>query len=327
MPKNTKLTTTFDQKPDKDYKNLLEELRSILSENLYKAYKAVDNIKVQAYWQLGERIVREELKREDRADYGKYLINNLSVDLGIKKRRLYEIVKFYRCYEIVRSVTAQLSWTHYVCLIDIENEKERKFYEQKSIIHSWSVRELKKQIKNRLYKKTTPKEVSKTIRTKLPAIHPQEIFKNTYHFNFMELQASEKKFEQKIIQNIENFLKELGGDFTFLGRQVPIKIGRQTHYIDMVLFHKGIPCTVLVDFKIGKLDSRDIGQMNKYVSYYRQNRQYAYENDSIGLIICREADSEEVVYALADLEQKIFIAKYKVKLPSENKIKKIIHKL
>ena len=95
----------------------------------------------------------------------------------------------------------------------------------------------------------------------------------------------------------------------------------------MVLFHKGIPCTVLIDFKIGKLDSRDIGQMNKYVSYYRQNKQYTYEQDSIGLIICREADSEEVVYALADLEQKIFFAKYKIKLPSEDKIKKIIHEL
>ncbi len=87
------------------------------------AYKTVDNIKVQTYWQLGERVVREELKHKDRADYGKYLIPDLAGDLGVKRSELYRIIKFYRCYPIVRSVTGQLSWTHYVVLIEIEAEK------------------------------------------------------------------------------------------------------------------------------------------------------------------------------------------------------------
>ena len=129
------------------------------------------------------------------------------------------------------------------------------------------------------------------------------------------------------IRLFEKFLKELGEDFAIQGRQVPIKIDNQTHYIDLVLYHIGIPCRVLVDLKIGKLDSRDIGQMNKYIGYYRRNKQYEHEKDTIGLIICKEAGNEEVMYALDGLEKKIFIAKYKVKLPSEEKIKKAIQGL
>ncbi len=98
---------------ERGYKDLLHELKSILAKGQYADYKAVDNIRVQTYWQLGERIVREELNNQGRADYGKYLVDNLAVDLGVKRQRLYEFVQFYRVYPIVRSVSGQLSWTHY----------------------------------------------------------------------------------------------------------------------------------------------------------------------------------------------------------------------
>jgi predicted nuclease of restriction endonuclease-like (RecB) superfamily len=331
MPRKTKqvIPAIKALETDKDYQNLLDELKSIIAQGQYQAYKAVDNIKVQTYWQIGERIVREELKHKDRADYGKYLIENLSVDLGTPKRRLYEIVKFYRVYPIVRSVTAQLSWTHYVALTDIENKEKRAFYENQAVIHSWSVRELKKQLRAKLYENTPKKEIQAVFQTKLPSIRPQEVFKDTYDFQFIELHSgqNEKDLENKILDNFEKFLHELGEDFSILGRQVPLKIDGETHFIDLVLYHRGIPCIVLVDLKIGKLDSRDIGQMNKYIGYYRRYKQYAHEQDTIGLIICREAGREEVVYALDGLEEKIFIAKYKVKLPSEAKIKKAIKNL
>ena len=326
MPKKTSSKNLVVR--DKDYKSLLAELKSIIAKGQYQAYKAVDNIRVETYWQLGERIVREELKQQERADYGKYLIDNLAVDLEIPRRRLYEIVRFYRVYPIVRSVTAQLSWTHYVSLIEIENEHQRAFYENKAVLNSWSVRDLKKQITAKLYENTSQKDIQAAFQTKLPAVHPQEVFKDTYDFDFIKLQADpdEKELEDKILSNFEKFLHELGEDFSILGRQVPIKIDRQTHFIDIVLYHRGIPCVVLVDLKIGKLDSGDIGQMNKYIGYWRRNKQYEHEQPTIGLIICREGGREEVIYALDGLEEKIFIAKYKVKLPSEAKIKKAIRK-
>ena len=326
MPKKTSSKNLVAR--DMDYQSLLAELKSIIAKGQFGAYQAVDNIRIQTYWQLGERIVREELKQKDRADYGKFLIENLAVDLNISRRRLYEIVRFHRVYPIVRSLTAQLSWTHYVSLIEIENEHQRVFYENKAILNSWSVRELKKQIKAKLYENTPKKDIQAVFQTQLPAIRPQEVFKDTYDFDFIELHADpdEKELEEKILSNFEKFLHEIGEDFSILGRQVPIKIDGQTHSIDMVLYHRGIPCAVLVDLKIGKLDSRDIGQMNKYIGYWRRHKQYEHEQPTIGLIICREAGREEVVYALDGLEEKIFIAKYKVKLPSESKIQKAIKK-
>ena len=106
------------------YKSLLNELKSILSKGQAKAYKAVDNIKVQTYWQIGERIVRNEIENKERADYGRFLIKNISSDLSIDQKELYKIVRFFRLYEIVVTLSRELSWNHYVELITIENPLE-----------------------------------------------------------------------------------------------------------------------------------------------------------------------------------------------------------
>ena len=314
---------------DRSYQTLLEDLRSLLTKGQYQAYKAVDNIKVQTYWQIGERIVREELKHKDRADYGEYLIKDLAIDLGIDRRELYRIVKFYNVFQIVGALHPQLSWYHYRSLIEIKNNQERDFYQNNAVINSWSYRELNQQIKSQLYENSSREEIEEAFKTKLPiATDPQKIFKYQYDFRPMGLQlTTEKELEDRIATNIELFLKEMGDDFCFVGRQVPIRIDNKVHHIDLVLYHKGIPCHVLAELKSGKFDSRDVGQMNKYVNYYRQNRQYVHEKDTIGLIIGREAGREEVHYALGGLEEKIFVAEYQIKLPSEETIKKAVREL
>jgi hypothetical protein len=162
MPKKTPSKNPVTR--DKDYQNLLAELKSIIAKSEYQAYKAVDNIKVQTYWQLGERIVREELKHQNRADYGKYLIDNLAVDLGIGRQKLYRIVKFYRLYEIVSAVPIQLSWGHFIELIGLDDSEERLFYQHKAIINSWGVRELRRQTQRRLYQNTSKNEIEETLK-------------------------------------------------------------------------------------------------------------------------------------------------------------------
>ncbi len=112
-------TSSIALNSKENYKNLLAELKSILSKGKAKAYKAVDNIKVQTYWQIGERIVRDEIENKDRADYGKNLVDSISSDLGINKRELYRIIRFFRLYQIVATVSPQLSWSHYKELVDI----------------------------------------------------------------------------------------------------------------------------------------------------------------------------------------------------------------
>jgi len=325
-----KLKSNQEMINQKDYHNLLHELKSILEKGKSRSYKAVDNILAETRWQIGERIAREELKYQNRADYGEYLLKNLAIDLHTVKQRLSEIVRFYKCYPIVRTLSGQLSWSHYIELIELGSQKERSFYEQKIQIFSWSVRELRENINNHLYQKTDSKEIEEIFKTKLPTIIDiKNIFKPDYDYNFLEMTSNylEKELETKIIKDIANFLQELGEDFSFLGHQVPILIDNEKHYIDLVLYHRGIPCIVLVDLKSDKLDSRDIGQMNKYIGYYRNNKQYVFEEDAIGVIICREAGREEVIYALNGLEKQIFVSIYKAKLPSEEKIKRVVRRL
>jgi len=313
---------------NKDYKNLLHELKSIVDKGLHSAYKAVDNLKVQTYWQIGERIIREELKHK-RADYGLHLIKNLSADLKIDKRLLYDTMLFYKAFPIVNMLCSQLSWSHFRYLSKVEDEKEKLFYQNKIAQNSWSVEKLREEIKNNLYIKTSTEEIEKVLRKELPLAQTPELFKDTYDFTFVDdkFTKKEKDLEDQLIMKIEPFLNELGSDISFVGRQVPITIDSKTHFIDLVLYNRSIPCVILIDLKIHKIDARDIGQMNKYVGYYRHNRQYAFEKDTIGLLICKDAGKEEMRYALDGLEKSIFVAKYKTKLPSESKIKKAVKKL
>ncbi|HQN73872.1 MAG TPA: PDDEXK nuclease domain-containing protein [bacterium] len=309
------------------YRNLLNELKSILNKGLARAYKAVDNIKVQTYWQIGEKIVRNEIENKERADYGKQLVAQISFDLGINKRELYRIIRFFKLYPIVASVTPQLSWTHYSVLVDIENPEKRNFYQQKSVDYSWSVRELKNKINSQLYENSAREEIGVSQKRKLlPQADALDIFKGSYDLGFIRNHLNEKEFENSLISNIEAFLNELGADFCFAGRQIPVKIDRATHFIDILLYHKGIPCNILVELKTRKLDARDVGQMNKYVNYFRINRQYEHEKDTIGLIICSETGIEEAQYALGGLEEKIFIATYQPKLPTIEQLKNAVKK-
>ena len=309
---------------EESYRNLLNELKSILNKGQAKAYKAVDNIKVQTYWQIGERIVRDEIENKERADYGKHLVDQISLDLDINKRELYRIIKFFRLYEIVATVSPQLSWNHYKELVDIENNKERIFYQNNAVNKYWSVRELRLQVKNDLFKNAMLIEEKLPVRKKNLITDTLEIFKGEYNLGFAGTYSSEEELEIGIVKNIDGFLNELGHEIYYGGRQIPVKIDGFNHYINLLLYHKGIPCNILVELKTRKLDAKDVGQINKYVNYFRLNRQYEYEKDTIGLIICSEAGMEEAQYALGGLEEKIFIATYKSKLPTIEQLKKAV---
>ena len=186
-----------------NYNQMLFDVKSILKNGLSKAYKAVDNLKVQTYWQIGERIVREELDNKDRADYGKEILKKLSVDLGMHERTLYRILKFYTAYPILTTVLSELSWSHYIVLIDVVNVKRRKFYELKTVEECWSVRELKKRIRRNEFDAYQKENI--TIKQNKKLIVPEEIFKNTYNWNFLSLEEthSEKELENALMDNIQ----------------------------------------------------------------------------------------------------------------------------
>ncbi|MEA3343382.1 MAG: PDDEXK nuclease domain-containing protein, partial [archaeon] len=311
------------------YNNLLADIDSILHQGLSKAYKAVDNLKVQTYWQIGERIVREELEHKDRAGYGKNIIDNLAKDLGIGKVNLHYMVRFYTIYPIIQTVSEQLSWSHLVELIYVENKDERKFYEIQSIKNMWSVRQLKNQIRSDLYvRMKTQGKLLNTRSIQTSPTLPERLFKDTYNFDFLALDRNhtETDLENALILNAEKLLIEFGSDFSVSGRQRKIIIDGQIHTVDIEFYHRGVPCIVLVDLKTGKFKSEYVGQMNKYLNWYKEHKRYSWEKDPVGLIICRNKGAEEVHYALGGISNHIFISEYRVKLPSEEKIEEAFEK-
>jgi predicted nuclease of restriction endonuclease-like (RecB) superfamily len=321
------MSKELEKQTPEGYKTLKEDIAYLLEKAKLQAYKAVDNIRVQTYWQIGDRITKEELK-EGRADYGKKVIPLLAQDLGFSRPELFKIVQFYKTYPIVLTVSRQLSWSHYVELIQINKEEERNFYEIQIIQNGWSVRTLREQINIQAYQQV--KKEGQII-TKLPLQlpEPDEVFKDTYHFDFLELQKghSEKELEEALINKIVQTLLEMGRGFAFMGRQRKIIIDGQIHTVDLEFYNRELQSFVLIELKTEKFKADFVGQMNKYISYYRENIQLPFEKDTIGLIICAEKGKEEVHYALAGMDNRIFVAEYKTKLPSEEEIKNKIEEV
>lgn len=310
-----------------NYPELLNGLKSLLDRAKYQAYKAIDNILVQTYWQIGERVAREELKHQDRADYGKHLIERLADDLVFSRTVFYKIVQFYKTYPNVLTVSRQLSWSHYQELITLPNKEEGEFYEQQVIQNGWSVRTLRQEIKNKLYQRIA-KKGGLIIKKKFPLkpILPEQIFKDIYHFNFLDLKRNykEKDLKNALLNKLEKFLQELGPDFFIGRREVPILIGGNYDKIDLELFHAGLLCYILVEIKTEPFRHFHVSQMYSYLNWYKQKKMQKGQRSPVGLIICKTKDEETVHYALGDLNREIFIAEYKTRLPSKEQIKRII---
>ncbi|MBU0568920.1 DUF1016 family protein [bacterium] len=219
------------------YSQLLEEVKSILQKGLIRAYKAVDNVRVQTYWQVGERIVREELKHRERAGYGKRVVERLSPDVGFSPAELWRMVQFYKVYPILVTVSRELSWSHYIALITIDKEEERRFYEIQAIKNSWGVRDLRYRIRANEYEKAKKEgKFELSLPAQLPS--PDEVFKDTYDWTFLDLEKdhTERELEDGLMQHIEKVLLELGKGFAFMGRQQKVLINDTWHRIDILFY-------------------------------------------------------------------------------------------
>ncbi len=307
--------------PLEGYDELLRDVRQVLETARARAYQAIDNVRVQAYWQVGERIAREELRQGRRAGYGDQVANRLASDLGFGRRDIYRMLRFYRTYPIVTALNPQLSWTHYTVLITLPDPGARQFYEGLTVRNAWSASELRRQIAENLYDRSLAAPVGPAVAPlTLAPVSPLDTFRALYDVELPGLPAdfSEAQLEATLRANFETFLAELGPDFYLRRTQQQLVIDGQYHAVDLELYNRAIPCIVLVDLKVGPFEDRYIGQMNKYTNYYRERvPPYPWEKPAIGLIICTSAGREEVRYALGGLEEKIFVAEYRRKLPSE----------
>jgi len=221
-----------------------------------------------------------------------------------------------------------LSWSHYCELLKVEESLARYFYERESIQNNWSVRELKRQIVSMLFERLAlskdTKAVMKMAKKGQIVEKPEDVIKDPYILEFLNLKEetfyTEKQLEQALIDKLQYFLLELGKGFTFVARQKKITINNRHYYIDLVFYNRLLKCLVLIDLKTDELDHTDIGQMNFYLNYFKENEKTEGENDPIGLILCARKDDIFAKYVFGGLSNKVFASKYKLALPSEEKL-------
>lgn len=218
-----------------------------------------------------------------------------------------------------------LPWSHYVRLLSVKNPKARSFYESEALRGGWSVRQMERQINTQFYDRTALSRDKAAMLKKgtkpLPedAVTPEEEIKDPFVLEFLGLkdEYSENDLEEALIRQLENFLLELGGDFTFIGRQRRLRIGNEWYRVDLLFFHRRLKCLVIIDLKLGKFTHADAGQMHLYLNYAREHWTHSDENPPVGLILCAQKDHAVARYALEGLPNKVLAAEYKTVLPDE----------
>lgn len=323
--------------------NYLIEIKTMLSQARQKAYSAINSAMVEAYWNIGKRIVDEEQNGADRAEYGKQIIETISIELtrefgkGFSKRTVWEIRQFYSCfpeYEIMRTLFAQLSWSHFQRVLKVSNEKARMYYLQEAAENTWSVRTLDRNISTLYYdrliasadKKSVKNEmIEKTVQTPLKTT---DFIKNPTVLEFLNLPTNksytEAELEKALIDNIQEFILELGKGFAFVARQEHIRTETSDFYIDLVFYNYILKCFVIVELKTNKLTHQDIGQLDMYVRMYDDLKRQSDDNPSIGLLLCTETDSILAKYSVLNDNKQLFASKYMQYLPTEEELIKEI---
>jgi predicted nuclease of restriction endonuclease-like (RecB) superfamily len=309
-------------------KILFQQVVALLQNARLQVLRTVNSTMTYTYFEIGRMIVEEEQSGKDRAEYGKKILKGLSEQLtkefgkGFSVDNLQNMRKLYKIYsnyetlssiseneniisETVYSISYKnessevtlnflLTWSHYIYLMNIEDSRERKFYEIESIKYQWSLRELKRQYDSALYTRLTLSRDKKGIlelSEKGQIIeNPKDIVKDPYILEFLGLPElhhySETELEVEIINKLEHFLLELGHGFTFVARQKRITFDDKHFRIDLVFYNRILKCFVLIDLKIGELKHQDLGQMQMYVNYYDREMRLEEENKTIGIVLC-----------------------------------------
>ena len=324
-----------------DINSLYQEVREIIASARQNAVRSVDFCRVQMYWQIGRRILEEEQKGKERADYGSYLLKNLAKKLepeygsGFSVRQLEMCRQFYRIYPIANTVCSQLNWSQYKLLISIPDEYKREYYQLEAVNNAWTKRELERQINSQLYEglllSNDKESVLAVARKERIPQAPQEIIKDPMVLEFLGLERKaeyyEKELEQALITHLQKFLLELGNGFTFVARQKRILIEDDEFFADLVFYNRLLRCFVVIELKTEKLTHQDLGQLQMYVNYYDRVEKTPDENPTIGILLCTSKNDTVVKMSLPEDNTSILASQYQLYLPTQEQLTKEIEAL
>ncbi|MFA4973119.1 MAG: PDDEXK nuclease domain-containing protein [bacterium] len=313
-----------------DYPALLVEIKSRIRKAQYEALKVVNKSLIGLYWDIGRLIV----ERQKSESWGRSVVEKLAQDIrkdiggmqGFSARNIWYMRNFYTLYSSrpkLQPLVAEIGWTRNLIIMGkCKTDSEREFYIRMAARFGWTKNVLALQIENRTYEKVLANQ------TNFDQVLPEEIktqarlaVKDEYSFDFLELgnEHTEREMEHAILAKVENFLREMGGRFAFLGSQYRLQVSDQEYFIDLLLYHRGLRCLVAVELKVGPFKPEHVGKMQFYLAALDDLVRLRGERPSIGMIICRSKDRAVVEYALRESKKPIGIATYRLvrKLPKE----------
>ena len=322
--------------------DIVSDFKNIIDLSQKQAYQAVNTALVYRNWLIGYRIAEEELKGEDRAEFGAKIIKQLSKELteiygkGFDRSNLYHFLKFYQMFpQIVDTVCRQfsilLSWSHYRVLLQVNDKKARDWYEKEAIEQTWSVRTLQRNISSQYYYRLLKSQVKEPVIEEMKQLTGNskydklEFIKNPVIAEFLSLSSdtsfTETQLESSIISNLQKFLMELGKGYAFIARQQHIHTEKQDYFIDLVFYNYYLKCFVLIDLKTEKVTHQDVGQMDMYVRMYDELKRTEGDNPTIGIILCSETDEDIARYSVLKGNEQLFASKYKLYLPTDEELR------
>lgn len=318
----------------------IAEIKNILKQSRSTVAIQVNQELLNAYWKIGETIIKCEQNEQIRASYGAKTLIELSRTLtkelgkGFSRSNLQNMRSFYLNYpdfQKCQSLTGKLTWTHYCELLSVSDRDKRCFYEKECINSGWSVRELRRQMESSLFERLllskgdANKETVLALANKgIDYTKPEDVIKDPYVFEFLGIPEDkplmEHDLEEALVRQIEKFLLELGRGFMFVGTQQRVTVGNVHRYVDMVFYNKIFKAYVLIELKTIKLMPEAVGQLNMYLNYYAAEVNDEGDNPPIGIILCTDKDNVDAEYALGGLSNQIFASKYVLQMPDKEQL-------
>lgn len=324
-------------------KSLVEDLRQIIEQARERVAATVNSELTMMYWHIGERINRDVLGNQ-RAEYGKQIVSTVSRQLqeeyGTKGfdekniRRMMQFAQIMPDVQIVVTLSRQLSWSHFVEVISLNDELQREFYLTLAASEKWSIRQLRKEIDSMLYERTAisgkpdtliKKELSQLREENV--LSPDLVFKSPYFLEFTGLKGmySEKSLEDSLVAHLEQFIIELGNGFSFVARQKRMIIDGEDFYLDLLFYHRRLHRLIAIDLKLGRFKAQYKGQMELYLRWLEQNEMEPGEETPLGLLLCTEGGEEQIELLQLD-KAGIKVAQYMTELPAKDVLIRQIQK-
>lgn len=326
-----------------DYSNFIVEIKDKIRKSQYEAMKAVNKTLINLYWGIGQEIYIQQQEK----GWGKSIVEVLAKEIkkdfpevkGFSARNLWRMRNLYVEYKdnkILPPLVAEFSWSKNIAIMEkCKNQLERVFYIKMTKKYGWTKDVLINHIENKSYEKYLINQTNFDETLSKKYVNQAKLaVKDEYIFDIMELseQHSERELEKALVDNIKDFLGEMGGNFAFMGNQYHLNVNGNDFYIDLLLYHRSLKSLVAIELKIGEFKPEYVGQLQFYLTVLDRQIKMDGENPSIGIIVCKEKNRTVVEYALSNCDKPIGVATYKIHdtlpeqmkdlLPSPEEIKK-----